>query len=205
MRLEMLDFALHEITGKYRRAIDTKLGVASIVFAHILVCCIIEVCCFAALEPSETRTSLSLADTQKILNFTITPSTYYYGAAFSYPGPNGVEIYDWKMIIATGIGLAVYGAMYLGACVIGIRLYLYAISPFLWEFIPGFVVLLGGLFGVPHNWGLCATVFMAGYSTSDAVLSLLLFKAYRRRMADILLRGNCLGRRQRFVTNCICM
>ncbi|CAJ0568600.1 unnamed protein product, partial [Mesorhabditis spiculigera] len=187
------------------------------------------------MQPSELRTQFSYVETKNLLNLSLTSDVYYYGAVYSFPGPQGVEQYNWKMILGTVVVLGILSMLYSTTCIIGIKLYFYvkqsltsnaarkrqlqllmlllaqAISPCIFEFIPafvvlvggptGFVVLLGGLFGLPHNWGLCATVYMAGYSTSDAVLALMLFKAYRRRTIEILLRGRCRGRVHQFATS----
>ncbi|CAJ0584046.1 unnamed protein product, partial [Mesorhabditis spiculigera] len=116
------------------------------------------------MHPSEIRTKLGQQEVVRILNISITPDTYYYGTVYSYPDDHGGLAFNWAMIIGTT-----------------------AISPFIFEFIPAIVMLLGGPTGIiPSEWGLCAPLFFSSYSSSDAILVLILFRAYRRRTRQIL-------------------
>ncbi|CAJ0561605.1 unnamed protein product, partial [Mesorhabditis spiculigera] len=148
------------------------------------------------MQPSDIRRMLSYTETKEFLNITLTPDIYYYGPVFSHPDNYGVEHYDWIMVSGTVIALCVFSGLYGATCITGIKLYYYvkrnttsgtAISPFIFEFVPVFVVLIGGRTGiVPHNWGICAPLFIGGYSGCDAILALLLFKTYRQRTREIL-------------------
>ncbi|CAJ0561607.1 unnamed protein product, partial [Mesorhabditis spiculigera] len=162
------------------------------------------------MQPTEVRRQLSYKDTKEFFNIILTSDVYYYGAVFSNPGPDGIEKYNWIMIVGTVAALSVISGLYWTTCITGMKLYFYvkrrtisrtvqkyqvqllllllaqAVSPFIFEFVPVFIVLVGGTTRlVPHYGGICAPLFFGGYSGCDAILALLLFKAYRRRMLEI--------------------
>ncbi|CAJ0575183.1 unnamed protein product, partial [Mesorhabditis spiculigera] len=200
------------ITGRLTYFFTTTKGILCVVVTHFTASMFYVVFCVCGMQPTKSRTDFSRADMKKYLNVTLDESVFYFAPNYLVPDEAGREVINWVDLISSTMCLVLCGSIYSLICYTGVKLYFHvksavitgkqrriqlqllyvllaqALSPVFFEFFPAFCIILGGFFHLVQQTkpGIYFSMFIAGYSAADAILVLILFKAYRVRVAAIV-------------------
>ncbi|CAJ0953816.1 unnamed protein product, partial [Mesorhabditis belari] len=204
-------FRYSMITGQFQFLFKRWWGILLLFVIHFTVAGLYACFGIFGLGPTDFRRFHWTEDMKNYMGITIDDRLYYFASVFKYLDENGQVHYGWDILGGSGCFL-VCGIFYTIVCWTGIKLYSFvkksvmpatkkriqlqllnvllaqAISPLVCECLPVGAVVYGGILGIVQPYqGIYVTTFVSGYSAVDALLTLILFRAYRRRALTIFL------------------